>query len=747
MTRLFDSYLRYAKGESRRFSPWSLLLPAGAIGRAYSRLRNGLFNRGLLPVEEVALPVISVGNLTVGGTNKTPFVEMLARRFRDMGFPPGILSRGYGGSAREPVVIRDGVADRSTVGDEPLLLSKRLPSVPVVVFPDRRRSAAILVRQGAAVAVADDAFQHRRLDRDVDIVLVDACCPFGNGRIVPAGILREEKEGLRRAHMVVITKYDQVSPDRLAALVVALSSLVDRDRLFLSRLRLQNWSLWSGGWTGEQATPEGAGFAFCAIGSPSSFRAFLQSQEVPLVGEGFFRDHHRFDGTELEALEEEALRRGAAFLVCTEKDVYNVPATWKPRLPLFIPRVISSVDEEERFWSVLARSLRPRLVVATNGHGEDAMGVELARKLAQAYPSARICAFPLVGRGAAYEAQSVPVVPPPSVTPSGGVVKYDLTVLFKDLRAGLLPQVLAQIRAWRRLSPHCRTPLCLGDVYLFLHALWGQGRKPLLVATAKTTLLSGHLGLERWLLRRRCRAVWTRDEATAAELRRGKVEARFSGNPIMDLLGDNKEGPFLRPSEDRILVLPGSRERAYDDLPLLLEAVVVLHRRGRRNFLLVLAPTLDRSRLLEHARRWSLDESHLSHDEGARVDLYKGPVAAAACQSRIVLGLGGTANQVCAGLGLPVVSIEEKGKRVQQKLLGQAERLVLPQPEALASAVEEILADDGLYRIMSEAGRERLGRPGALDDVVAYARDSLGWGARHQLYQGLSEKYGGGERT
>ena len=120
-------------------------------------------------------------------------------------------------------------------------------------------------------------------------------------------------------------------------------------------------------------------------------------------------------------------------------------------------------------------------------------------------------------------------------------------------------------------------------------------------------------------------------------------------------------------------------------------------------------------------------------------------MAVAARQSRLVLGLGGTANQVCAGLGLPVVSVREKGKEVQQKLLGEAERLVPPQPEALADAIDEILGDGELFRRMSEAGKRRLGGPGALDDLISFAGGTLGWEARHVLYVKLSGKLRGGE--
>lgn len=743
MARWLSSYLAYSRGESSRLSPWLLLEPLAILARGYTVIRNFAYDHGLVESVEPPLPVISVGNLTVGGTNKTPFVEMLAGRLLECGLRPGILTRGYGGKAAKPVVLRQGRGEREEVGDEPLLLSARLPEVPVAVSRDRVRGAGALLQAGAKIAVADDAFQHRRLGRDVELVLVDACCPFGNGSIVPAGPLREGPKGLVRAHAVVLTKFDQVSPEEGQRLVDLMRRWVPEERLFTARLVLGNWAHWDGDWepVEEHVLRDRKALAFSAIGSPGSFLHFLADLDVDVVDQISFRDHHRFLDSDMDRIVSRVRETGANCLVCTEKDVYNLPPGWLPPVPLFIPRVSTQVFEEERFWDVFKAALQPRLVVASNGHGEDAMGAMLAEKLVRRFPGSNVLAFPLVGLGEPYRKRDIPVASPPAESPSGGVVKYDLRDLLKDIRAGLFGHIAQQVAAWRKLKGCIRTPICVGDVYLLLHSLWGQGQTPVLLATAKSVQITGHMGLERWLMRRRCRKVWTRDRATAEELRAADVAAVFSGNPIMDLEGDNSlSGPFWPDEGEHILLLPGSRPRAYDDIPMVLDAArrIATVRPGA-TFRIVLAPTLRLERLREVCPGWAVVGESLEAP-GVSVGIIEGPVSSVARGAHVVLGLGGTANQVCAGLGVPVVSVKERGKYVQKKLLGDAEILVEPTSEALAEGIVRILEDPRLHEVMAEEGRRRLGPPGALDDVVRYVADDLGWELRCHAYGTLCER-------
>ena len=208
MPDILGSYLRYAKGESGRVSVWALLDAMGALIGPLITARNALFDRGVFCGIDPPVPVISVGNLCSGGTNKTPMVDMLARKLSDYGLSVGIVSRGYGGKVRSPLWVGLGgeSSDRSVTGDEPLMLSSRLPEVKVVVSRDRCDGVQYLRELGVDVVVADDAFQHRRMGRDLDIVLIDATCPFGNGKLFPAGILREKPDAIARADLVILTK-------------------------------------------------------------------------------------------------------------------------------------------------------------------------------------------------------------------------------------------------------------------------------------------------------------------------------------------------------------------------------------------------------------------------------------------------------------------------------------------------------------------------------------------------------------
>ena len=738
MAKLLASYLRYIRGEGRCLC-WDLLVPLGLFVGLCSRVRNFAYDHGIASSTEPPVPVVSVGNITHGGTNKTPFVEMLARLFLEAGLTPGIVIRGYGRSGRESLFAGECPQSRDLLGDEALLLSGRLPGVPVAVASEKMTGIDRLASRRVDVALADDGFQHRRMGRDVDIVLVDATCPFGNGHLMPAGMLREPADSLGRAHIVVITKADQVLPGRIDEIKKRIMD-ISGHAPFLSILELAGWSKVSAGSVLEDSPPpELPVAAFSAIGNPSSFTTFLSMLGVSLLSHESFRDHHRFSLREIEGVSERAVKAGAGALVCTEKDVFNLPALWSSSLPLYVPRVRASICDPHSFRLRLSECLKPRLVVASNGHGEDAIGSLLAEKMKNRFPLAEVSGFSLVGRGREYRTKGIDVASPPSETPSGGVVKYRLKDLLADIRSGLFRHISSQAEAWTTLRGKIRTVLCVGDVYLLLHTLWGQGCKPGLLATAKSTRLHGHWWMEERLLRSRCRRVWTRDPETASSLSGKMVDAVYGGNPIMDLAGDTINRPGPR-GEHRVILLPGSRERAYEDLDLLLEAATLVSAGEKCSFVIVLAATIDRDRLLRSAPDWvPAGKDAIRHPSGSpEVMLFSGDVAEAASRADILIGLGGTANQICAGLGIPVVSVDEKGKRVQKKLLGDAESLVPADPESLAEEAIAILRDPARRERMANAGRVLMGAPGALEAIIEYASVSLGWEKRCRVYQRFS---------
>ncbi len=752
MNPLIRSYLAYARGETF-FSPWALLRPMGWLTSGVIALRRGFYDHGIYESQEPPLPVISVGNLTTGGTNKTPFVEMLILGLLERGIRPGIVSRGYGGKTASPMVILGGRGDRALVGDEPLLLSNRFPEIPIAVSRDRVRDVELLTHYDVDVVVADDAFQHRRLVRDVDVVLIDATCPFGNGTPIPSGILREPPLALKRAHIVAITKADQVSTRNLQRLQAQLRQWVAPDRLFCSRLNSPAWFRWNGHnflpWNNKVQGLHS--LIFSAIGNPSSFQRTVTKEGVVIAQSLNFKDHHRFTFEDMEKISQALKACGADGVSCTEKDIYNLPEGWDPPFPLLVPRIRIDIDDAERFWDILAESLRPRMIVASNGYGEDAIGAVLAGELRRRFPEARVEAFPLVGFGSTYCERCIEVISPPAETPTGGVIKYRFRDLLTELRSGLIGHIKAQMAAWRELRGACRTVIGVGDVYLLCHILWGQGCCPVILATAKTVLLHGHWWIERFLYRWRTRCVWTRDLATKEELSGAGVNAVFQGNPIMDLAWDNKKvEASLWEDGRRVLLLPGSRQRAYKDIGLLLETVERMGLLKKLSLVLVVAPSLSLKRLAEAAE--DLGGWTFVADSGIKA-LYKGPlkillydgeVADAAAGAELLIGLGGTANQVCAGLGIPVLSIIEKGKLVQKKLLGEAECLVPADPELLAEEAIRLLDDPKRLERMGNAGRKRLGGPGGVKSVVDYVAQELGWETRCLVYKQIRSQENNG---
>ena len=358
MGALLNSYFRHIRGEGGG-APWALLAPLGWLVGALSSARNFSYDHGLSASREMPIPVVSVGNITHGGTNKTPFVEMLARVFVRAGLRPGIVMRGYGRRERECLLAGECEPSRDLLGDEALLLAGRLGGVPIAVSADRAGGVLRLAEEGVDIAIADDGFQHRKMGRDVNVVLIDATCPFGNGRLMPAGMLRESPASLGRAHMVVVTKADQAPERRVEEISAAIRAVTGEDP-FLSSLALAGWSRFRGPGVGlvESGPPELPAAAFSAIGNPASFGSFLEGLGFPTLFHETFRDHHIFTESELAALGEKMTSLGARSLICTEKDVFNFPPDWSPDVPLYVPRVHAVLSDEGSFFSCLLYTSR-----------------------------------------------------------------------------------------------------------------------------------------------------------------------------------------------------------------------------------------------------------------------------------------------------------------------------------------------------------------------------------------------------
>lgn len=310
--RIFDDDRRLL-----RFVPLFLL---SLVYRAGVGLRNFLYDTGVLRAHRMPCTVISVGNIMVGGTGKTPMVIMLADMLKGRGFRPAILSRGYGGERREAgraCVVSDGrevLMGPEEAGDEPVLIAQRAPDVPVIVARDRSRAGLLAVeRFDADVLILDDGFQHRRLARDIDIVLLDERRPFGNGFMLPRGGLREPRTALRRADAVIMTSTG-AADDLLPAGLPPVPVFRGRRRpvdLVRGREKDPCPLAWL---AGKRVC------AFSGIARPDSFRRILE----PLCGEvaSFlpFPDHHVYTAEDVACIRKACRDGDAQILVTTEKD-------------------------------------------------------------------------------------------------------------------------------------------------------------------------------------------------------------------------------------------------------------------------------------------------------------------------------------------------------------------------------------------------------------------------------------------
>jgi tetraacyldisaccharide 4'-kinase len=284
-------------------------------------LRNAAYDRHLVAQKKLPCPVISIGNLTVGGTGKTPTAIMLAALLKGRGYHPAVLSRGYRGKTKSSInVVSDGkgiLMDWRDAGDEPVLIAQSLPGIPVLAGTDRFVTGmAAVERFGANVLILDDAFQHRRLFRDIDIVLLDAMRPLGNGFLLPRGTLRERPSSLGRADILLRTG------------VAEETEFLPGDIALPSFWGVHQPTGIVSGKTGRIEPPgvlQGQKvFAFSGIGSPEAFRKSLAALGADVVSCRDFPDHHPYSDADMEELRRLAAPSGASCLITTEKDAVRL---------------------------------------------------------------------------------------------------------------------------------------------------------------------------------------------------------------------------------------------------------------------------------------------------------------------------------------------------------------------------------------------------------------------------------------
>ena len=344
-----------------------VLAPLGMLYGAVARARLRLYRAGFLKSERVGAPVVSVGNLTAGGTGKTPLVEWAARALAREGVRACVLTRGYGRADESTrVVASDGarvLAEVAECGDEPRLLAERLLGAASVVCDRNRVAAARWARAelGAEVFVLDDGFQHLQIARDLDIVTLDATAPWGGGHLLPRGRLREPESGLARADCVVITRAELARDlEGLRAEIARVSG--GRAAVLTSRVRtlgLRPPSEEGGAEADVKLESDRVG-AFCAVGNPGAFFEHVRRDGFELCYTRAFADHHAYTQTDAEAVSREAVARGARALLTTAKDAVKLRG-FDFALPCYVVETGLEFDDEARLLGLLRAAVSAKL--------------------------------------------------------------------------------------------------------------------------------------------------------------------------------------------------------------------------------------------------------------------------------------------------------------------------------------------------------------------------------------------------
>lgn len=344
---------RFADLHGKRGMLHSALFFLPLFYRAAVSLRLSLYRQGLMKSRRLPGKIVSIGNVTAGGTGKTPAVIMIAERARAWGRRVCVLTRGYGGRRRGamPLVVSDTkglLAGPEEAGDEAFLMARRLQGVPVMASPDRVRAGLEASRRwGCDLFILDDGFQHMALARDADIVLLDSERPFGNGLLLPLGPLREPVGSLKRADAVIITRAGGGMPASLGTLSLGNKPVFTAEHV----PRRIVMPAGGKGLPLEYARGRKV-LGFAGIGNPSSFKLTLDAMGAKVLAFEAFPDHHPYGPSDVRHLVSLGLERGAELALTTEKDFVRLGA-WNPPFEWGYVEVDFKVNEEDGFFAFI----------------------------------------------------------------------------------------------------------------------------------------------------------------------------------------------------------------------------------------------------------------------------------------------------------------------------------------------------------------------------------------------------------
>lgn len=341
--------------------PNLILPPLSLLYGVVTKSRLAAYKRGWLPTVKLDAPVISVGNLTTGGAGKTPLVEWVCRALSKNNRRPCVLTRGF--RRRNPgsrVVVSDSsliTANVTQAGDEPLLLAQNLKGVAAVVCDADRAAAGkwAAANLGADVFVLDDGFQHLRLARDLNLLVIDATNPWGGGRLLPYGRLRESRSEAARADCIVITRADQ--SQNLPSLIEEIRCLNESSPILASTMRVKGITELGSNDVEELAKiPRPLG-AFCAVGNPTSFFDQLSCLGLNAVLTQSFPDHHSYAASDFEFLNRKSREVDVQSLITTAKDAVKLKAS-DFQLPCYVLNIEISIEEDAVLEQMIAAAVR-----------------------------------------------------------------------------------------------------------------------------------------------------------------------------------------------------------------------------------------------------------------------------------------------------------------------------------------------------------------------------------------------------
>lgn len=332
---------------------------ASRLYAAGVRWRLQRYRSGRLKIHRLNTPVISIGNLTVGGTGKTPCTALIANFLKEDGLTVAILSRGYKRESKGLIEVSNGneiLCDARQAGDEPYLLAQLCPGVRVVVNANRYEAGKWLESQiKIDVFLLDDGYQHFQLHRDLNLLLLDSESPMGNGQLLPSGILREPSSEIGRADLVMATRAERANRDALHALVGSFNPAAP---LFFAQHAIVGFKLLNAASPLEYFEQQKVA-AFSGIAQPQRFFANLQQQQLRLVHQASFPDHHRYVIAELTAFFQQAVAQQATAIITTEKDAANLPAEVLTHvgLPIYTAQLQLKIENEAEFKRLIRQKI------------------------------------------------------------------------------------------------------------------------------------------------------------------------------------------------------------------------------------------------------------------------------------------------------------------------------------------------------------------------------------------------------